>query len=258
MNGKTLAKLLSVALVATAAFASGAFAHGGNNDPNAIHACVNRLGEVRILGYMGYSIDGPCPMLGGPWSIVHWGIVGPSGPSGASGPSGPKGTTGATGATGATGPSGPTGASGPSGPSGPAGSGTIQIFGGNRDDSAIADCDPSEDTCFYALWNATDADTTQSDVAVEIVAGTLTNLRVSVRLDPGDDGVDAYQFMVFKNGVGEAAQQCTITAPARSCTDTTGSVVFDNGDDISLRALELGALTANDVGVAWSAQYSLP
>jgi hypothetical protein len=103
MNGKTLVKLLSVALVAAAVFASGAFAHGGNNDPNAIHACVNRFGEVRILGYMGYSIDGPCPTLGGPWTNVHWGIVGPSG---ASGPSGPQG---------------PSGASGPSGPSGPAG-----------------------------------------------------------------------------------------------------------------------------------------
>ena len=37
-----------------AVFAAGAFAHGGNSDPNAIHACVNRVGEVRILGYMGY------------------------------------------------------------------------------------------------------------------------------------------------------------------------------------------------------------
>jgi hypothetical protein len=88
MNGKTLAKLLSVALVATAAFASGAFAHGGTNDPNAIHACVNRFGEVRILGFQGLSSDGPCPTLGGPWEIVHWSITGPSGPSGASGPSG--------------------------------------------------------------------------------------------------------------------------------------------------------------------------
>jgi hypothetical protein len=107
MNGKTLAKLLPVALVAVAIFASGAFAHGGNNDPNAIHACVNRFGEVRILGFQGLSIDGPCPLLGGPWSIVHWGIVGPSGPSGASGPSGPQG------------PSGPSGPSGPAGTAGP-------------------------------------------------------------------------------------------------------------------------------------------
>jgi hypothetical protein len=93
MNGKTLAKLLSVALVATAAFASGAFAHGGNNDPNAIHACVNRFGEVRILGFAGYPST-ECPTLGGPWAIVHWSITGPSGPSGASGPSGPSGPKG--------------------------------------------------------------------------------------------------------------------------------------------------------------------
>jgi hypothetical protein len=104
------AVLASLATV-TAVVGQSAFAHGGNNDPNAIHACVDRFGEVRILGFQGLSIDGPCPTLGGPWSSVHWGIVGPSGPSGASGPSGPKGTTGATGATGATGPSGPQGPS---------------------------------------------------------------------------------------------------------------------------------------------------
>jgi Collagen triple helix repeat (20 copies) len=76
------------------------------------------LGEVRILGYMGLSIDGPCPTLGGPWAIVHWSITGPSGPSGASGPSGPSGPKGATGATGATGSTGATGPTGPSGPQG--------------------------------------------------------------------------------------------------------------------------------------------
>ena len=107
MNGKTLAKLLSVAMpVAAALFASGAFAHGGNNDPNAIHACVNRFGEVRILGFQGLSIDGPCPLLGGPWTAVHWGATGATG---ATGPSGPMGTTGATGPSGPSGPQGTTG-----------------------------------------------------------------------------------------------------------------------------------------------------
>jgi hypothetical protein len=233
-----------------------AFPHGGNSDPNVIHACVNRFGEVRILGFQGLSIAGPCPLLGGPWAIVHWGIVGPSGPSGASGPSGPKGTTGATGATGATGPSGPTGASGPSGPSGPPGSGTIQIFGGNRDDDPNDDCDASEEpSCFYALWNAKDADEDPDNVAVAIVAGTLTNLRVDTR--PVSGQVPArYEFVVFKNGVGQPAQACTIPAPAQSCTDTTGSVVFGLGDDITLRAQEFD--TDVDVQVAWSAQYTLP
>jgi Collagen triple helix repeat (20 copies) len=237
-----------------------AFPHGGNSDPNVIHACVNRFGEVRILGFQGLSIAGPCPLLGGPWAIVHWGIVGPSGPSGASGPSGPKGTTGATGATGATGPSGPTGASGPSGPSGPPGSGTLEIFGGNRDDSAIADCDPRDGLCYYALWNATDADDTESDVAVAIAAGTLTNLRVNIKPSTGAFPNSGYVFTVMKNGAPQTAQQCTISTadppPAQSCTDATGSVVFGPGDDISLELVEFG--TALDVQVAWSAQYSLP
>jgi hypothetical protein len=145
MNGKTLAKLLSVALVAVGAFASGAFAHGGNNDPNAIHACVNRFGEVRILGFQGLSISDPCPLLGGPWAIVHWDAVGPSGPSG------PKGTTGATGPSGPSGPAGPSGPSGPkgatgtTGPSGPSGtsSTTVTIVTSTTSPGppdAIADC----------------------------------------------------------------------------------------------------------------------
>ena len=81
-----------------------ALAHGGNSDPNAIHACVNRVGEVRILGFMGYpgGLDGVCPSLGGPWAFVHWNTAGAAGTTGASGPKGTTGTTGATGATGAT------------------------------------------------------------------------------------------------------------------------------------------------------------
>ena len=70
-----------LAAVATAVVvAPAALAHGGNSDPNSIHACVNRVGEVRILGFTGYpgGIDGVCPSLGGPWAIVHW----PAGPSG--------------------------------------------------------------------------------------------------------------------------------------------------------------------------------
>ena len=146
-----------LAAVATAVVViPAALAHGGNSDPNAIHACVNRLGDVRILGYMGYSIDGPCPMLGGPWAIVHWGTAGATGATGASGPSGPKGTTGATGSTGATGPSGPqgttgatgatgsTGATGATGPSGPAGTtGATGASGSSGPSGAVGASGPS-------------------------------------------------------------------------------------------------------------------
>jgi hypothetical protein len=103
IRGKFAFAVLATFAAVTAVVGQSAFAHGGNNDPNAIHACVNRFGEVRILGFQGLSISGPCPLLGGPWALVHWSITGPSGPSGASGPSGPQGP------------------SGPSGPSGPAG-----------------------------------------------------------------------------------------------------------------------------------------
>jgi len=90
---------------------------------------------------------------------------------------------------------------------------------------------------------------------VAIVAGTLSNLTVNINPDPGD-APDAYTFTVMRNGAEETAQQCTITAPAQSCADATGSVVFGNGDDISVRSVE--ANTAADVQVSWSAQYTLP
>ena len=59
--------------------AAGAYSHPpAGADPSLIHACVNRVGEVRILGYMGYpgGVEGPCPSLGAPWANVHWAIAG--------------------------------------------------------------------------------------------------------------------------------------------------------------------------------------
>jgi hypothetical protein len=57
--------MLATLAAVTAVVGQSAFAHGGNNDPNAIHACVNRFGDVVILGYQGTSITGSCPTLGG-------------------------------------------------------------------------------------------------------------------------------------------------------------------------------------------------
>lgn len=87
----------AVAVVVALGMVQPAAAHGGNDDPNVIHACVNVVnGNVRIVGPTGSCRVGE--------GAVHWGIVGPQGPQGESG------------AEGAEGPAGPEGPQGPAGP----------------------------------------------------------------------------------------------------------------------------------------------
>src|SRR5678815_5328566 len=88
------------------------YAHGGNNDPDVVHACVQQnSNQVRIVGLNGTCTNSE--------TAAHWSISG----VGAPGPTGPAGPAGATGATGPAGPAGPTGATGAAGPAGPVGPG---------------------------------------------------------------------------------------------------------------------------------------
>jgi uncharacterized protein DUF1566/collagen triple helix repeat protein len=110
-------------------------AHGGNDDPNVIHACINNLTKIaRVVGVNGSCIDSQNPWDETP---AHWDIRGPAGPQG---PQGPQGATGATGPQGPMGPqgakgdagvAGAQGAQGPAGPKGDAGAaGAIGPQGG--------------------------------------------------------------------------------------------------------------------------------
>jgi hypothetical protein len=58
-------------------------AHGGNDDPNAVHACIrNRSQVVRIVGVSGSCISSPAWKAETP---AHWGIQGPPGTNGTNG-----------------------------------------------------------------------------------------------------------------------------------------------------------------------------
>ncbi len=107
----------AVALMFWEGNSSLAQAHGGNTDPNAIHACRrNNNGDVRIVG-----VGGSCLVNE---TAEHWSIVGPQGPQGPQGlmgPQGSQGVAGPQGPIGLQGPQGPTGATGPAGPQGPQG-----------------------------------------------------------------------------------------------------------------------------------------
>lgn len=69
-----------------------AAAHGGNADPNAIHACVQNVTKIaRIVGVTGRCLTAPASLAE---TAVHWAIVGPIGPAGTPGTPGTNGTNG--------------------------------------------------------------------------------------------------------------------------------------------------------------------
>ena len=127
-------------------------AHGGDNDPTHVHACIGPQGQLRVIDLVDQCRPSEVP--------AHWAVQGPkgdAGPQGAAGPAGPIGPIGLTGPAGPAGdcrpgragwprwpdridwpgrtggthraggtdwtdrPAGPTGLTGPMGPTGPAG-----------------------------------------------------------------------------------------------------------------------------------------
>jgi hypothetical protein len=72
----------ALGLVSIPAIAS---AHGGNNDPNVVHACIGNVSKVvRIVGVSGSCLSSP-PLVAE--TAAHWDMQGPSGINGADGTS---------------------------------------------------------------------------------------------------------------------------------------------------------------------------
>lgn len=119
---------VAIAAVAVSAIPTTATAHGGNNDPNVVHACIGKVSKVvRIVGLNDSCIASPPIAAETP---AHWSVQGPEGPQGpqglqgpqgAQGLQGPQGAQGLQGSQGEIGPAGPAGPAGPTGPAGPAG-----------------------------------------------------------------------------------------------------------------------------------------
>lgn len=84
MGWRGMVRVVGVLLLALLGLATRADAHLGDGiDGNAIHACVNKRGGVRIVGPNGSCKPNETPL--------HWSIVGPQGPQGPQGPAGPAG-----------------------------------------------------------------------------------------------------------------------------------------------------------------------
>jgi hypothetical protein len=93
--------IVGVALWAIPTIAS---AHGGNNDPNVVHACVaNASLAVRIVGVNGSCISSPSSKAE---TAMHWNIQGPQGVPGINGTNGTNGANGTSGANGTNGTNG--------------------------------------------------------------------------------------------------------------------------------------------------------
>lgn len=101
----------ALVVIGIMAFPAPALAHGGNNDPNVIHACVQQSSnQVRIV-----VVTGSCTNAE---AAVHWSIAGAEGQAGPAGPAGADGAAGQDGADGADGTDGAPGAQGPQGTAG--------------------------------------------------------------------------------------------------------------------------------------------
>lgn len=89
---------ITITSVAICAIPATATAHGGNNDPNVVHACIGNINKVvRIVGASDTCLSTPPPLAETP---AHWNIQGPQGPQGVQGPQGPQGTNGINGTNG--------------------------------------------------------------------------------------------------------------------------------------------------------------
>jgi hypothetical protein len=84
------------------------------------------------------------------------------------------------------------------------------------------------------------------------VGGTLSKLYIRLDAAPGTNG--AWRFVVRKNGVDQALT-CDIPNPATTCSDTTNSVAFSEGDLISLRVLSIGSTNPTDSNLRFSAKF---
>ena len=104
-GGALVTSAITLMLPATAA------AHGGNIDPNVIHACVQQSSnQVRIVGVNGSCTNSEIP--------AHWGIIGPKGAQGEKGDQGIQGIQGIQGVKGDKGDQGIQGVKGDKGDTG--------------------------------------------------------------------------------------------------------------------------------------------
>ena len=249
----------------------------------------------------GTGLQGVMGDPGLPGTQGAQGLVGNQGPSGAQGDSGPQGPQGAIGMTGPTGPAGimgeegirgATGLVGPTGATGPSGTPgipepNISVFTGGSlgtlgfengtDLSGFNSVSmiPGGNGNFLILGPGNGSDIAPTTDVPMAEPGTARRLFVNVDNDPGTDinlGLpSSFSFFLCDNDgfPGNCGLSCIIVAPDTTCSDLTGSQVFNvsvippalpglqpvpNPDEMSLWAFS-SYPGANHANVKWSVSY---
>jgi collagen triple helix repeat protein len=199
-------------------------AQRGDRGPEGPTGPAGATGTAGPTGPPGPS--GPAGPQGSPGAD---GAPGPAGPSGPAGPQGAPGMDGASGPPGPQGPAGPQGLQGPAGPQGPAGAnGTSgSMIGGNYSSSGT--------TKFLIPWGSETANEVEAGVAVP--SGTALKLVVSLSAAPGAG--HSVTITVRKNEANTALG-CTVAEANTTCTDTADSVLFADGDRLSILYTDVG------------------
>ncbi|MGH7287451.1 MAG: hypothetical protein ACREI8_05465, partial [Myxococcota bacterium] len=143
--------------------------------------------------------------------------TGPMGPQGPEGPQGPAGADGAPGEMGPVGPQGPAGADGTSG----------SLLGGNYPNTA--------DDNFLSPFNPSTG--SEENTNLPVTSGTARKLIVNVGSALGAGS--SVTLTLRQNGV-DSALACTVAAGESSCTNLVDSVIFADGDLLSVRHNESG------------------
>jgi hypothetical protein len=118
--------------------------------------------------------------------------------------------------------------------------------------------DNGDSTYFLGMGPFNDSGTESSVQMPMPVAGTISDLRVSLSTDPGSSSApaDTYRFTVQKNGVATTLT-CDVVANSTTCADDTHT---DNtwvaGDLISIHALPVNGPSAEPVA-NWSLKFQL-
>lgn len=150
------------------------------------------------------------------FSPEHWDLVAEKGETGATGATGP------TGSQGPQGPQGPAGADGEDGVSGSVIAGNYANIGNNR---------------FLVPWgNSTVGNEANAEVAVP--SGTAARLVVNLTTAPG---VGASATVTIRKNNIDTALSCTVAEMVTICSNMADSVLFADGDLLSVLYTESGA-----------------
>lgn len=93
-------------------------------------------------------------------------------------------------------------------------------------------------TNFFLMPWGTTTSATEANMSIPMQSGTAKKLMVSLTTAPGATG--SATLTIRKNGV-DTALSCTVSGTATTCSNTSTSVSFNDGDLVSIHYAETNA-----------------